>query len=219
VSLLEQASKLGGVQMNTGTYISISGEALQTFLAFLHTAEERILAERLARRAKVQEIATMLVLAGKLDSSTASRINDAFKKTTETEKFNKLINAPDDDYMKVSPSFFMGSVNSSVKAGYQRMHVLSGGHKTQDLGDFLIKHGVYGYSKKLKSINDLISATNRAIAFKATINLDLPTLTNVEFINSTAFERYNETYLDLISQAMEAASNVETIQESSGKSS
>lgn len=213
MSLLEQASKLGGVQMNTGTYLSITEpKALDLFLKFLHTAEERIHTERAARRKDLQQVATLLVLAGKLEASTASRINTAFDKATNVDHFNKLVNANDESDVSISYKIY-SSVN--VKPGYQRMHVVSGGSKQtpQDLGEFLISHGVYAYSKKLKAINDLISTTNHALRFGASINVDMPTLTAVEFINSTAFERYNETFRDLISQAMDAANSNDTIQE------
>lgn len=222
MSLLEQASKLGGVQMNTGTYLSITDpKALDLFLNFLHTAEERIHTERAARRKDLQQVATLLVLAGKLESSTASRINTAFDKATQVDHFNKLVNADDssDNVVNYKVSFNYGNVN--VKPGYQRMHVISGGkqQQPQDLGDFLISHGVYAYAKKLKAINDLISTTNHAIKFGASLNVDMPTLTAVEFINSTAFERYNETFRDLISQAMDAANNNDTIQETGSTTS
>lgn len=217
MNLLNQAAKLGGVQMTTGTYISITeAPAKQMWMDYLKQAEQRILDERAKRREGLREIATLLVLTQRIDSSTIAQINKAFATAGEVDHINQLVN--ESHYGVEVDTTYAVSANSSwngnaVKSqGYQRLYVRSG--KTNDeLGSFLIKHGAYAYSKKLKSLGDLIAATQMSMTFGAGLNVDIATLSSVEFINSTAFDRYNSTYKALIDQALDATKNEKTIEE------
>lgn len=225
MNILKQAEQLG-IQMCHGSYLTISKPNAKTmFLDFLNTAAKRIDDERATRRANVMQIATTLVLAGKIDVSSASTITKAMERATNIDEENVLVReqmySTKGQDVAVDPPPYSVSYGAKVQPSYTRMHIRSGG-KTEELGHFLVVHGAFAYCKKLKSINQLIAATKMAILYDSEVHVDLATISGIEFINSTAFERYNESYYKLIEAAMDAKEDedgdMETIEEGACKS-
>lgn len=210
-NLLKQASAIAGVKISKGAYITLSSpESKKKFLEFCIDATNRIVDERKARRNKIKEIVTLLTLSEKIHQSSAAKILEALKTSDATDESNvHEINVYDNSASDSdTPSLSWGTPKAYIP---QTVNVKTSYKNTHDLGTFLLMHGCLAYSGKLKQINTVIDGIRRSIDLDADLNIDLSTLTGIEFIKSDSFTRYNERFMNTINEVIEAKDDEEPI--------